>query len=146
MDIEDRIEMKIDKLGEELVALRKENKNLKEENKKLKAALDEEGIEPESEVLGKKLGDLLTGKELKIAAEKGLKVRYIEQYYNPQDRHMNFNADCVMEKCNNCEDEDSYYIGNSDIDLYQYAYNERVCGEVDEGTFEVRRAKGVKYI
>jgi len=125
--------------------LTKKIARLKRENKKLKAALDEEGIEPETEVLGKKIGDVLTGKELRIAAEKGLKVRYIEHYHNPQDRHMNYNADCVMEKCDSSNFPNDYYIGNSDICVDEYADDAEVYGDFDEGIFEVRRAKGVKY-
>ena len=136
----------VDVTVEENKKLKKEITKLKIENKKLKAALDEEGIEPNTEVLGKKIGNVLTGKELRIAAEKKLKVRYIEHYHNPHDKHMNFNADCVMEECgNNTDNYRSYYIGNSDICLDDYDDDQEVSGDFDEGTFEVRRAKGVKY-
>lgn len=127
--------------------LKKEIAKLKKENKKLKAALDKEGIESESEVLGKKLGDILTGKELKIAAEKKLKVRYVCKFFDSNDRGKNHNEDCIMEECsNNTKDEHSYYIGDGDICLEDYGDDERVVCDFDEGTFEVRRAKGVKYI
>lgn len=122
--------------------LEKEIARLKRENKKLKEALNDEGIEPETEVLGKKASKVLTGKELKIAAEKGLKVRYVVKMHNPQDNHMNFNEDCVMEKIR----ENDYYIGNADISLNEFEDDAEVLGDFDEGTFEVRRSKGVKYI
>jgi hypothetical protein len=126
--------------------MNKEIEKLKKENKKLRNSLKENGIEPESEVLGKKLGKILTGRELRIAAENKLKVRYVEKYYNPEDRCKNFSADCVMEKCaGDCPDEDGYYIGPSDIDLAQYADDEKIQYELPEGIFEVHRAKGVIY-
>ena len=130
----------------EIKQLEKEIAKLKRENKKLKNALDEESIEADTEVLGKKASKTLTGKELKIAAEKRLKVRYIEKYFNPQDRHMNYNGDCIMRKCKeDDENDDSYYIGDSDICLDEYDDNDVVCGDFPDGTFEVRRAKGVRY-
>ena len=83
----------------------------------------------------------LTGKELRIAAEKGLKVRYIELYHNPMDGHMNFNRECVMERI----DKDNYYIGNGDICLKDFKDDDLVSGDFPEGIFDVQRAKGVKY-
>jgi hypothetical protein len=128
--------------------LKKEIANLKKENKKLRAALDKEGIEPDSEVLGKKLGAILTGKELRIAAEKGLKVRYICKFFDANDKkYKNSNEDCIMEKTNNWTDEEHwYYIGDGDICLEDYADTDLVISDFGEGTFEVRRTKGVKYI
>ena len=82
----------------------------------------------------------LTGKQLRVAAGKGLKVRYIENYYNPMDSHMNFNDECIMEEANV-----GYYIGNSDIELDWFKNNQSVEGDFDEGTFGVYPAKGVDY-
>jgi hypothetical protein len=119
--------------------------NLKKENKKFRKFLEEEGYDID-EILGKKPSKTLTGAELRIAAYKKLKVRYVEQYYNPQDRHMNSNCDCVMTECgNNTKEEHTYYIDNSTITLEDFEDDADVIGEFPEGTFEVRRAKGVKY-
>lgn len=123
----------------------KEIAKLKRENKKLKAALNEEGIEPYTEVLGRKNTVILTGKELKIAAIKGLKVRYVEKYNNPQDKHKNFNADCVMEKCPSNDFEGEYYIGHGSLNINDFKDDEYMSMGFDEGFFEVRKAKGVKY-
>jgi len=125
----------------------KEIEKLKKENKKLRKALKQEGIEPDDilgKKLGKKLGDILTGEELRIAAEKGLKVRYVVTFYNPEDRHYNFNKDCIMEKTSG--NDEYYYIGDSDICLGNYRSDEKVTDDFDEGHFQVRKAKGVKYI
>ena len=83
----------------------------------------------------------LTGKELRFAAENGLKVRYVEKYHNPMDKHMNFNSDCSMERI----DKDNYYIGNGDICLADYKEDDLAEGDFPEGVFEVKGAKGVKY-
>lgn len=82
----------------------------------------------------------LTGKQLTIAAEKGLKVRYMEDFHNPMDSHMNFNEECIMEKAN-----EGYYIGNSDIELDWFKEDQLVEGDFDEGTFGVYPVKGIKY-
>ena len=97
--------------------------------------------------LDKKLGDILTGRELRIAAKKGLKVRYIEKHDNPSDKHMNYNADCIMKKADESFDNEySYLIGDGSLDIDVYGYNEEVTCDFGEGIFEVRKAKGVKYI
>lgn len=133
-------------IGDNSKKIEKENKKLKKEIKKLKSALDEEGIEPETEVLGKKMGDILTGKELRIAAEKKLKVRYVEKYYDFSISNRNYNKECIMEKADTEDAADgSYYIGDTDIFVDEWKDNEEVIGDFDEGVFEVRRAKGVKY-
>ena len=82
----------------------------------------------------------LTGKQLRIAAEKGLKVKYIEHYYNPMDSHMNYNDIYVMTKANT-----GYYIGNSDIDPEEWDEDQEVEGDFPEGTFGVYAVKGIKY-
>lgn len=125
------------------LAHERELRAVKKENKKFKKFLEEEGYSID-DVLGKKPSKTLTGRELRIAAEKKLKVRYVEEYYSPEDRHMNYNGDCVMSKCDS-DPDNSYYIGNSDISLDDYEDDAEVIGDFPEGTFEVRRAKGVKY-
>ena len=83
---------------------------------------------------------LLTGRQLRIAAEKKLKVRYVENYYSPYDEHMNFDDECVME-----EAVIGYYIGNSDIEPEDFSDDEFVGGDFPEGTFGVYAVEGVKY-
>ena len=83
---------------------------------------------------------VLTGKELKFAAENGLRVRYVEQYLNPYDEHKNEDTVCIMEKANI-----GYYIGNSDIVPEDYSDDELVSGDFGEGTFAVYAVPGVQY-
>lgn len=78
----------------------------------------------------------LTGKQLRFAATHGLKVRYVEIYHNPEDKHMNFNADCRMEPA-----KTGFYIGNSDIEPDDYGDDCPVIGEFPEGIFGVYPAK-----
>ena len=126
----------------------KEIEKLKKENKKLRKALENEGINPETEVLEKKTSKILNGRELRIAAEKGLEVRCVVQYENPFDKHMNYNEECIMEKCSNdnkTPDEHWYYIGDSDICLEYYGDEDPVVEDFGEGKMQVFRVKGVKY-
>lgn len=83
---------------------------------------------------------LLTGKELKIAAEKKLPVRYVESYLNPEDDHMNYDDVCVMEPANM-----GFYIGNSDIQPNDFKDGQTVSGEFDEGSYGVYAVEGVEY-
>jgi hypothetical protein len=82
----------------------------------------------------------LTGKELRVAAEKHLPVYYVEEYPNPMDSHMNFHNKCWMKPANA-----GYYIGNSDINPEYYKDEDIVEGDFLEGTFGVYAIKGIKY-
>jgi hypothetical protein len=83
----------------------------------------------------------LTGKELKIAAKKGLKVRYVERYYNPMDSHMNYNRICKMTPA-----AEGYYIGNSDIEVDCWKDDDIIDFiEFGEGDFGVYAVPGTKY-
>lgn len=84
---------------------------------------------------------VLTGKELKIAAEKRLKVYYIEHYYNPLDKHLNFKGECYLEKANI-----GYYVGNSDINPEDFKDGALVMGDFFEGYYEVCVASKVRYV
>jgi hypothetical protein len=137
--------MDIDNTVVKLRLAEKEIAKLKRENKKLCRALKNEGIEPDIEVLNKKQGDLLTGKELEFAAKNKLKVRYICKMYDANDRYKNCNIICVMKECSNNTDEHYYYIGDSDICLEDYGDKDEVFADFEEGTFEVRKVKGVQY-
>ena len=70
---------------------------LQRENKKLRAALELEGIDADTEVLEKKQEDLLTGKELEFAAKNKLKVRYICKMYSADDRFKYNSRDKIKE-------------------------------------------------
>jgi hypothetical protein len=124
----------------------KEIEMLKKENKKLREALKEHGIDVNVEVLGKKLGDILNGKELRIAADKGLKVHYVLNLHDPYDKNKNMSEDVVMERCTNDDDEYWCYIGDSDICIDDYSDEDKVVEDFDEGIMSVHKAKGVKYI
>jgi hypothetical protein len=82
----------------------------------------------------------LTGKELRFAAEREIPVLYEEKYYDPSDRHMNFNGECVMTPANV-----GYYIGNSDINPQDFDDDEPVAGDFPEGTFRVSAVKNQNY-
>lgn len=83
---------------------------------------------------------VLTGKELKVAAKKGLRVRYVESYFDPQEKHRRYNKICKMEKA-----KVGYYIGNSDIDPDEYLDRQLVAGDFGDGLFGVYAVEGVKY-
>lgn len=80
----------------------------------------------------------LTGRELRVAARKGLRVRYIEHPFDPTDYRLNEVA--VMEKANV-----GYYVGPSDIDPDEYRDDELVEGETDTCTFGIYAVPGVDY-
>jgi len=83
----------------------------------------------------------ITGKELKIAAIKGLKVRYQEKYYSPYDSHMNYNKICRMTPAN-----EGYYIGQSDIDPSCFDDDDIVsCMDFGEGFISIYKVPGVEY-
>lgn len=83
---------------------------------------------------------MLLGRELKIAAEKKLPVRYVELYHNPQDSHMEYDGVCVMEPANV-----GFYIGNSDICPDDFKDDALVGGDFGEGRFGVYAVEGVEY-
>ena len=84
----------------------------------------------------------LTGKELKIAAEKKLPVRWVYKEPSAYDKYKNENIVCVMEPANI-----GYYIGNSDIVPDDYGDHEEINITDGDGVhFEVRPVKGVKYV
>jgi hypothetical protein len=81
---------------------------------------------------------LLTGAELRAAAEKGLPVRYVERTYDPHEP--NFDAVVTMTKANV-----GYYIGHSDIDPDDFEPDAEVALDWPEGTGGVYAVRGVKY-
>lgn len=83
---------------------------------------------------------LLTGRELRVAAKKKLKVRYVETYHNPHDSDKDYDSICVMEEANV-----GYYIGNSDIEPDVFSDSEDVQGDFDEGTYAVYAVDDVEY-
>lgn len=83
---------------------------------------------------------VLTGKELKIAAIKRLRVYYIEHYYNPQDKHLSFKGECLLEKANI-----GYFIRNSVINPENFKDSALVKGDFCGGYFEVCAASKVRY-
>jgi len=83
---------------------------------------------------------ILTGAELRFAAENKVPVFYEEKYYNPDDRHMNFHGKCVMEKA-----PSGYYIGKSDISPDEFEPDALVEGVFPEGTFRVAAVAGKQY-
>jgi hypothetical protein len=96
-----------------------------------------------------KHSNILNGKELRIAAKKGLKVEYVEEYAipNTNGRIRNRSQECVLEKVDN----NIYAIGMSElnhINLNEYKDGEFVCGDFygEVGRYEVRKVKGVKYV
>lgn len=86
-------------------------------------------------------GELMNGAELRFAARNKLAVYYVEMYDNPSDKHMNFRGKCFMTKISG----DSYYIGNSDIDVSEYKDTEFVNGDFPEGDYAVYKINGIKY-
>lgn len=87
-------------------------------------------------------GEMINGKELRAAAEKGLPVYYTEEYYSPSDRHMNFKGKCVMKKITT----DEFYIGNSDIDVSLWQDDELVSSAFNEGEYAVYKVNGIQYL
>lgn len=81
---------------------------------------------------------VLTGKELKIAAERGLRVRYVDHPYDPSDSKIN--RICVMRPATY-----GYYIGPSDINPDDYAPYESVYEDYGAGERWVYAVDGVDY-
>jgi len=86
-------------------------------------------------------GELINGQDLKFAAKNKLPVYYVEEYYDPQKKHMNFRGKCILKRIRGT----SYYIGKSDIDLSEYTDTAYVHGEFAEGNFAVYKVIGIKY-
>ena len=83
-------------------------------------------------------GHILTGKELRFAAENEVPVFYEEDYHDPAIR--GFFGVSVMEKA-----PVGYYIGDSDINPNEFDDNEVVMGDFPEGKYVVYGVKGHKY-
>lgn len=86
---------------------------------------------------GKCLGRLLTGRELRVAAQLKLKVRYVERYF---DGTSAYDKVVVMEPA-----KAGYYIGCSDIEPDLFGDDDLVYGEGDWGIFGVYAVPGVDY-
>lgn len=86
---------------------------------------------------GKCLGRLLTGRELRVAAQLKLKVRYVERYF---DGTSAYDKVVVMEPANA-----GYYIGCSDIEPDLFSDTDSVYQECDWGVFGVHAVPGVDY-
>jgi hypothetical protein len=108
----------------------------------LKTARLPKGVtgEPVKKPVKKPEPRLITGKELKYAAAHMLRVRYVEQYHNPQDSHMNYDGVCIMKPANV-----GYYIGNSDIDPSAWSDDDAVTADFGEGVMYVYAVPGVNY-
>lgn len=98
------------------------------------------GISPKPPKPRKPKPRILTGKELRYAADNGLQVHYVEEYHDPHCVGMNYNGVCVMEKAPN-----GYYIGQSDIQPEFFADDDEVHEVFDEGEFTVYAVDGVNY-
>ena len=83
---------------------------------------------------------LLTGKELRFAAENRVPVHYIEKHYNPMDKHMEYDGVCIMEPA-----IIGYYIGNTDIEPDYWENDVFVQEDFDAGIFSVFAVPGEKY-
>jgi hypothetical protein len=83
---------------------------------------------------------ILTGQQLRFAAENGIPVFYEEMYENPHDKHMNYAKACVMKPA-----QSGYYIGNSDINPDDFEPTEICIGEFPEGNFRVTGVVGYEY-
>lgn len=83
-------------------------------------------------------GHILTGKELRFAAENNLPIFYEEDYHDPATR--GFFGACVMEKA-----PVGYYIGDSDINPDEFTDDEVVMGSFPEGNYTVYGVKGHEY-
>jgi len=86
-------------------------------------------------------GDLITGEELRFAAENKLPIYYFETHYNPSDNHLNYQGKCVLKHIA----AQSYSIGHGDINLSDYSDAEPVAGVIPEGEFAVYKIVGIKY-
>lgn len=82
--------------------------------------------------------DLLTGRELKIAAERGLRVKYRRYGYDPQTPDMRWTG--KMEKA-----KYGYYIADSDIDPDMFEDDEKVRYDDVDSYIGVYKVKGVNY-
>lgn len=84
---------------------------------------------------------LITGKELKFAAQNKIPVFYEERFYNPKYKYAEFNNITTMTKAISS----GYFIGSSDIDPDEWDDNDYVHGHTDEGFINVYKIKGLKY-
>lgn len=100
----------------------------------------EETLEENLNDLYRKSKRLLTGKELRFAAQYGLPVYYQELNENPMKKHKNYKSVCIMEKANI-----GHYIGNSDIDVDAFEDDEIVKDYYSEVHIAVYAVKGVIY-
>jgi hypothetical protein len=82
---------------------------------------------------------ILTGKEARYAAKHGLLVWYEERYYDPQDKHLEFNGPSLSLMSTTC------CIGHADIPVNDYKDGEPVMDVFGEGLFKVYGVVGVKY-
>lgn len=102
--------------------------------------IDMHGIGITRRVVGKSIsarGRILTGKELRYAAENDIPVFYEEDYH---DSSQGFYGVSRMEKA-----PVGYYIGDSDINPDEFTDDEVVMGNFPEGSFTVYEVKGNKY-
>lgn len=83
-------------------------------------------------------GRVLTGRELRAAAHRGLPVGYIEGFFNPSEP--GFAGVVVMEKA-----KYGYYIGPSDIEPEAFGDTEPVSYETDVGYVRVTAVEGIDY-
>ena len=96
-----------------------------------------------------KISDILTGKELEIAVDNGLKVRYIiESDINPEyacDKIVVFCREYADEKymSTECYSED----GRDSVNLDDFSANEDCVMEIyGGGKMYIKKAEGVEYI
>ena len=82
--------------------------------------------------------DILTGRELKIAAERGLRVKYRRYHLDPCIPDMRWTG--KMEKA-----KTGYYIADSDIELEWFKDDEKVSFEDVDSYVRIYKVKGVNY-
>ena len=83
-------------------------------------------------------GRILTGKELRHAADNGTPVFYEEEYHDPNEK--GFYGETRLEKAPR-----GYYIGDSDIQPDEFADDEVVMRSFPEGTYTVYEVVGQTY-
>jgi len=85
-----------------------------------------------------KRGRILTGKELRYAADNGIPVFYEEEYHDPNQK--GFYGETRLDKAPR-----GYYIGDSDIQPDEFADDEVVMRDFPEGSYTVYEVVGQTY-
>lgn len=83
---------------------------------------------------------ILTGREVKFAAENKLPVYCELIYFSLYDKHKNVRKKCIMEKA-----PIGYFIASTDINPDEYKQDEYVFADFSDGTLTVRSIPGIIY-